>query len=331
MSSAHSYGLHRTGTTDPEANMLRPSGGATANRLFKGAAYGCGMLILAALAVVAAFLLIRAWPAIAGPREATDAVIESFTGGRFTTFLQYVGPLLFGSVLVAALALAMAFFVAIGIAIFISQYAPKRLASGLNVVVDLLAAIPSVVYGLWGGLVLVPAISPFWDWVCRHFGWIPIFAGPASNPPRTVASVAVVLAVMILPIITSMTRDVFMQTPRLHEEAALALGATKWEMIKLAVLPFGRSGIISASMLGLGRALGETMAVLMILSPGFNYSFNLLKASQNQTIAANIAAQYAEANNLGVSVLIATGLVLFVITFLVNYLARRLTGRKVTS
>ena len=187
------------------------------------------------------------------------------------------------------------------------------------------------VYGLWGGLVLVPAISPFWDWVCRHFGWIPIFAGPASNPPRTVASVAVVLAVMILPIITSMTRDVFMQTPRLHEEAALALGATKWEMIKLAVLPFGRSGIISASMLGLGRALGETMAVLMILSPGFNYSFNLLKASQNQTIAANIAAQYAEANNLGVSVLIATGLVLFVITFLVNYLARRLTDRKVTS
>lgn len=165
MSSAHSYGLRRTGTTDPEANMLRPSGGATANRLFKGAAYGCGMLILAVLAAVAAFLLIRAWPAIAGPREATDVVIASFTGGRFTTFLQYVGPLLFGSVLVAALALAMAFFVAIGIAIFISQYAPRRLASGLNVVVDLLAAIPSVVYGLWGGLVLVPAISPFWDWV----------------------------------------------------------------------------------------------------------------------------------------------------------------------
>ncbi len=244
--------------------------------------------------------------------------------------MQYVGPLLFGSVLVAALALAIAFFVSIGIAIFISQYAPRRLAAGLNTVVDLLAAIPSVVYGLWGALVLVPATYPFWDWTAQHLGWIPLFAGPAANPPRTVATVALVLAVMILPIITSMTRDVFMQAPRLHQEAALALGATKWETIKLAVLPFGRSGIISASMLGLGRALGETMAVLMILSPGFGYSFNLLEASKDQTIAANIAAQYAEANNLGVSVLIATGLVLFAITFGVNYAARRLT-RKATS
>ena len=287
-------------------------------------------MILGLLAAVAVFLLMRAWPVVAGPRDATQAVIASFTGGRFDSFVQYVGPLLFGSVLVAALALAIAFFVSIGIAIFISQYAPRRLAAGLNTVVDLLAAIPSVVYGLWGALVLVPATYPFWDWTVQHLGWIPLFAGPAANPPRTVATVALVLAVMILPIITSMTRDVFMQAPRLHQEAALALGATKWETIKLAVLPFGRSGIISASMLGLGRALGETMAVLMILSPGFGYSFNLLEASKDQTIAANIAAQYAEANNLGVSVLIATGLVLFAITFGVNYAARRLT-RKATS
>ena len=146
--------------------------------------------------------------------------------------------------------------------------------------VDLLAAIPSVIYGLWGGLVLVPAIYPFWNWLSKTFGWIPIFAGPAANPSRTVATVSVVLAVMILPIITSMSRDIFLQTPRLQEEAALALGATRWEMVKLAVLPFGKSGVVSASMLGLGRALGETMAVLMILSPGLNYSFKLLQASQ---------------------------------------------------
>ena len=150
--------------------------------------------------------------------------------------------------------------------------------------VDLLAAIPSVIYGLWGGLVLVPAIYPFWNWVAKYLGWIPIFAGPAANPSRTVATVSVVLAVMILPIITSVSRDIFMQTPRLQEEAAIGLGATKWEMIKLAVLPFGKSGIVSASMLGLGRALGETMAVLMILSPGLTYSIKLLRASQNQTI-----------------------------------------------
>ena len=229
--------------------------------------------------------------------------------------------------LVAALALIIAFFVSIGIALFISHYAPKRLAAMLSYIVDILAAIPSVIYGLWGGLVLVPAIYPFWNWIAEHLGWIPIFAGPASNPPRTVATVALVLAIMILPIITSITRDIFLQTPKRLEEAALGLGATKWEMIKMSVLPFARSGIISASMLGLGRALGETMAVLMILSPGLKYSFKLLQASQNQTIAANIAAQYPEADSIGVSVLIGTGLVLFVITFLVNLLARRITEK----
>ena len=174
---------------------------------------------------------------------------------------------------------------------------------------------------------LCTAIYPFWNWVAKYLGWIPIFAGPAANPSRTVATVSVVLAVMILPIITSMSRDIFLQPPRLQEEAALALGATKWEMVKLAVLPCGNSGVVSASMLGLGRALGETMAVLMILSPGLNYSVKLLQASQNQTIAANIAAQYPEANDLGVSVLIGTGLVLFLITFVVNFIARKLTEK----
>ena len=309
------------------SSLTKPVSGEKADRVFRGVAYACGILILVVLAAVALFLLFRAWPLIGGNQQANNAIIANFTGGKATNFWSYVGPLLFGTVLVAALALVIAFFVSIGIALFISHYAPKRLAAVLSYIVDILAAIPSVVYGLWGGLVLVPAIYPFWDWVAEHLGWIPLFAGPAANPSRTVATVALVLAVMILPIITSMTRDVFQQTPRLTEEAALALGATQWETIRLAVLPFGRSGIISASMLGLGRALGETMAVLMILSPGLKYSFHLLQASQSQTIAANIAAQYPEANGLGVSVLIATGLVLFAITFAVNYAARRLTGK----
>ena len=258
---------------------------------------------------------------------AISQTVSSFTGGKASSFWGYVLPLLFGTVLVSLLALLIAFFVSIGIALFISHYAPKKLATALSYVVDLLAAIPSVIYGLWGGLILVPAIYPFWNWVANHPGFIPLFEGPAANPSRTVATVAVVLAVMILPIITSMSRDIFMQTPRLHEEAALALGATKWEMIRLAVLPFGKSGIVSASMLALGRALGETMAVLMILSPGLNYSIKLLQASQNQTIAANIAAQYPEANDLGVSTLIGTGLILFLITFVVNFIARKLTEK----
>ncbi|KFI46468.1 phosphate ABC transporter permease subunit PstC [Bifidobacterium boum] len=310
-----------------KSTLDQPVGGKSADKIFKWIAFACGALILVVLAAVFLFLFFRAWPLIGGDQNANRATIESFTGGKAHNFWQYVGPLAFGTVLVAALALLIAFFVSVGIALFISQYAPKGLATALSMIVDLLAAIPSVIYGLWGGIVLVPAIYPFWNWVAKYLGWIPLFKGPAANPARTVATVAVVLAVMILPIITSMARDVYLQTPRLQQEAALALGATKWEMIKLAVLPFGKSGVVSASMLGLGRALGETMAVLMILSPGLHYSFKILQASQNQTIAANIAAQYPEANSLGVSTLIATGLVLFLITFIVNFIARKITQK----
>ena len=310
-----------------KSTLDQPVGGKSADKIFKWIAFACGALILVVLAAVFLFLFFRAWPLIGGDQNANRATIESFTGGKAHNFWQYVGPLAFGTVLVAALALLIAFFVSVGIALFISQYAPKGLATALSMIVDLLAAIPSVIYGLWGGIVLVPAIYPFWNWVAKYLGWIPLFKGPAANPARTVATVAVVLAVMILPIITSMARDVYLQTPRLQQEAALALGATKWEMIKLAVLPFGKSGVVSASMLGLGRALGETMAVLMILSPGLHYSFKILQASQNQTIAANIAAQYPEANSLGVSTLIATGLVLFLITFNVNFIARKITQK----
>ena len=310
-----------------KSTIDQPVGGKTADKVFRWVAFACGTLILVVLAAVFLFLFFRAWPLIGGDQNANMATIESFTGSKAHNFWQYVGPLAFGTILVAALALLLAFFVSVGIALFISQYAPKGLATALSTIVDLLAAIPSVIYGLWGGIVLVPAIYPFWNWVAKYLGWIPLFNGPAANPARTVATVAVVLAVMILPIITSMARDVYLQTPRLQQEAALALGATKWEMIKLAVLPFGKSGVVSASMLGLGRALGETMAVLMILSPGLHYSFKILQASQNQTIAANIAAQYPEANSLGVSTLIGTGLVLFLITFVVNFIARKITQK----
>lgn len=312
----------------------RGHGDHGADKAFRYVATGAGVLILAVLAAVAVFLLIEASPVFTGDHAKVQATIESFTGNKAHNFWQYVVPLVFGTVLVSALALIVAFFIAIGIALFISQYAPKKLATALNYVIDLLAAIPSVIYGLWGGLVLVPHIYGFWNWVNKYLGWIPLFSadpvsGSISNPPRTIATVSLVLAVMILPIITSMSRDVFVRAPRLQQEAALALGATKWEMIKLSVLPFGRSGVVSASMLGLGRALGETMAVLMILSPGRTFSWHLLVAAQHQTIAANIAAQFAESDNMGVSVLIASGLVLFVITFVVNFIARKLTDKEV--
>jgi phosphate transport system permease protein len=161
-----------------------------------------------------------------------------------------------------------------------------------------------------------------------NLGWIPLFAGPVSGTGRSILTVAVVLAVMILPIITALSREIFLQTPRLHEEAALALGATRWEMIKVAVLPFGRPGIISATMLGLGRALGETMAVAMVLSPSVIISFALIQSQNPTTIAANIALNFPEAHDLGVNVLIATGLILFLITLLVNSLARMVINRR---
>ena len=189
-----------------DKTAVQPVGGKTADKVFRGVAYACGILILVVLAAVFLFLFFRAWPLIGGDQAANSQTVSSFTGGKASSFWGYVLPLLFGTVLVSLLALLIAFFVSIGIALFISHYAPKKLATALSYVVDLLAAIPSVIYGLWGGLILVPAIYPFWNWVANHLGFIPLFEGPAANPPRTVATVAVVLAVMILPIITSMSR-----------------------------------------------------------------------------------------------------------------------------
>lgn len=316
------------------ASVEMKADGKTADKVFKGFAYGAGILILAVLAAVFVFLLLEALPMVTSGQDAVKAAVESFTGGQFSNFWAFAGPLVFGTILSSALALILAFFVAIGIALFISHYAPKKLATALSTVVDLLAAIPSVIYGLWGALVFVPASYPFWNWLAKVLGWLPIFApnprtGVADNPPKTIASVAVVLAVMILPIICSVSRDIFVQTPRLQQEAALALGATKWEMVKLAVLPFGKSGIISASMLGLGRALGETMAILMIISPGYTYAFNLLQTTKQSSIAATIALMFGEASDdVSRAVLFGIGLVLFVITFIVNFIARKITEGK---
>jgi phosphate transport system permease protein len=295
------------------------------DRIFSASAKYAGVLILVVLAAVAVFLLVQGWPAISTPsEELSDAV--SWLGDN--TLLGYVGPLVFGTILAAIIALVIATPIAIGVALFISHYAPRRVASGLGYVIDLLAAIPSVVYGLWGALWLMPKLFPFTEWLTTYFGWIPLFEGPAADPARTIFTAGIVLAVMILPIITAVSREIFLQTPTLHEEAALALGATRWELIRMAVLPFARSGIVSATMLGLGRALGETMAVAMVLSPGLLYSIFILKPGQQQNIAANIALKFPEASGLGVNVLIFTGLVLFVITLLVNMFARWIVSRR---
>ena len=215
-----------------------------------------------------------------------------------------------------------------GVALFITHFAPRRVAQTLGYLVDLLAAVPSIIYGLWGAAVLGPASVGLATWLNRYLGWLPFFVGPVSTTGRTMLVAGLVLAVMILPIITAVSREVFLQTPKLHEEAALALGATRWEMIRMAVLPFGRSGVVSGAMLGLGRALGETMAVAIVLSVSGVVSFNLISSTNPSTIAANIALQFPESSGLAVNVLIASGLVLFVITLLVNALARYIVNRR---
>lgn len=290
------------------------------DRAFSGSAVFAGSMILVTLAAVALFLIIQSVPALVADHE--DASILD------TNFWSYVGPLVFGTVWAAALALIFAVPISIGIALFISHYAPRRLASVLGYIVDLLAAVPSVVFGLWGIGVLAPAVQPIYSWLVDNLGWFPLFAGPVSGTGRTILTAGLVLAVMVLPIMTAICREVFLQTPVLHEEAALALGATRWEMIRTAVLPFGRSGIISASVLGLGRALGETMAVAMVLSATGVITFQLLTSVNPTTIAANIALSFPEAYGMNVNVLIATGLILFIVTFIVNAIARWIVSRR---
>jgi len=290
------------------------------DRVFSGSAVFAGSMILVTLAAVAIFLIVQSLPALVASNEDASILPENFW--------TYVGPLVFGTVWAAALALLIAVPISIGIALFISHYAPRRLASVLGYIVDLLAAVPSVVFGLWGIGVLAPAVQPVYAWLVENLGWFPLFSGPVSGTGRTILTAGIVLAVMVLPIMTAICREVFLQTPVLHEEAALALGATRWEMIRTAVLPFGRSGIISAAVLGLGRALGETMAVAMVLSATGAVTFQLLTSVNPSTIAANIALSFPEAFGMNVNVLIATGLILFVVTFAVNAFARWIVSRR---
>jgi phosphate transport system permease protein len=287
--------------------------------VFSGSTVAAGLTILVLLAAVAVFLIVQSVPALlARPGELP---------GKAVNFWVYVWPLAFGTLWAALLALVIATPLSIGIALFISHYAPRRLARPLGYVIDLLAAVPSVVFGLWGIVVLAPFVQPFYRGLAQYLGWIPLFAGPVSGTGRTILTVAVVLAVMVLPIMTAICRELFLQTPTLHEEAALALGATRWEMIRMSVLPVARAGIVSALMLGLGRALGETMAVAMVLSPALVVNFFLLHSQNPNTIAANIALQFPEASGVGVNALIASGLVLFAVTLAVNLVARAVLAR----
>ncbi|HWJ43733.1 MAG TPA: phosphate ABC transporter permease subunit PstC, partial [Solirubrobacterales bacterium] len=291
------------------------------DRIFSNLATVSGVTILVLLAGVAIFLFAEGLPAV-------TASAGDLPGGE--SFVDYVAPLAFGTVLAAALATILAVPLAVAVALFITHIAPPRVALSLGYLVDLLAAVPSIVYGLWGIFVLGPAAVPVMQWLEEHLGFIPFFEGPASATGRTMFVVGIVLAVMILPIVSAVAREVFSQTPRRLQEGAQALGATRWEMIRMTVLPFGKSSVISGAMLGLGRALGETMAVTIILSVSGIVTFNLIGQANPSTIAANIALDFPESSGLAINLLIATGLVLFAITLATNFLARWIISRQMT-
>ncbi|WDV52760.1 phosphate ABC transporter permease subunit PstC [Streptomyces coeruleorubidus] len=310
----------------PPAIDKRAARGATrpGDRIFLGLSRGSGILLLVIMAAIAAFLTYRASLAISKDQGNFLTTFEWNTNAVPPNF--GIAVLAFGTVVSSIVAMVIAVPIAVAIALFLTHYAPRKLSGPIAYVIDLLAAVPSIVYGLWGALVLVPHMNGLFGWLNDYLGWTGIFSWQ-GGAPRSMLTVGILLAIMILPIITNVSREVFRQVPQMHEEAALALGATRWEVIRMAVLPFGRSGVISASMLGLGRALGETMAVATVLSPTFLIQTSLLDPGGG-TFAQNIASKFGEATEFGRDALIASGLVLFVITLLVNGAARAIIARR---
>ncbi|MFI9832462.1 phosphate ABC transporter permease subunit PstC [Streptomyces sp. NPDC051913] len=304
----------------------RAARGATrpGDRIFLGLSRGSGIFLLVIMAAIAVFLTYRASLAISKDHGNFLTTFEWNTNLQEPVF--GIAVLAFGTIVSSIVAMAIAVPIAVAIALFLTHYAPRKLSGPIAYVIDLLAAVPSIVYGLWGALVLVPNMNGLFGWLDDYFGWTGIFSWQ-GGAARSMLTVGILLAIMILPIITNVSREVFRQTPRMNEEAALALGATRWEVIRMSVIPFGRSGVISASMLGLGRALGETMAVATVLSPTFDIQASLLDPGGG-TFAQNIASKFGEATEFGRDALIASGLVLFVITLLVNGAARAIIARR---
>lgn len=291
--------------------------------LFRWLAKGAGMLILVLLLVIAAFLITEAIPAFQSDQA---NFFSTLTWDPDQNHVFGIAALAFGSLLSSLIALIIGVPIAVGVALYISQYAPKAIARPLGYVIDLLAAVPSVVFGLWGLIWLVPNLIPLSHFLNRYLGWIPLFASTNQTYGKSMFAAGVVLAVMILPIVAALCREVFIQTPGEHIEAAFALGATRWEMVRMAVLPYGRSGMISAMVLGFGRAVGETIAIALVLSASNVITIRILDPA-GATIAGNIANKFGDAGSLGRSALIASGLILFAITLVVNFGARAIVRR----
>ena len=291
-----------------------------ADRAFSWTSFTFALVVVAILAAIVIVLLIDAWPSITG------LGFSFLTGSKWDPVHQIFGaaPAIFGTLVSSLLALLIAVPISLGTAIFLSELAPPWLKGPASFIIETLVAIPSVIIGLWGIFVLVPAVrGPVEGWLSRVLGFLPIFQGDQIGYGFLAAGF--ILAIMIIPIITALSRDVLKAVPGDQREAMLALGATRWETISRAVLPFGRSGLLGAVILGLGRALGETMAVAMVIGNADTISPSLFSAGS--TIASKIALQWGETSGIGLSCLVELALILFGITLLVNVIARLLVWR----
>lgn len=313
-------------TGSPETDS-RPAGpvktSARGDKVFQILITAFAVSIPLLLVVIAVSIGLAAWPAL------SQMGLSFITGSKWDVGAGQFGaaPAIYGTIVSSTLALVIATPLALGVSIFLSEIAPKWLRQPVGFLVDLLAAIPSVVYGLWGIFVLIPILrDPVAPFIrdTLHLGGTPLFSGP--NYGYSMFAAGIILAIMILPFISAVTREVLLAVPRSQRDAALALGATRWEMIRDAVIPYARSGIIGGIILGLGRALGETMAVTMLIGNRPEISASLF--APGYTMASLIANEFSEAtSDAHLSALMAVGAVLFVVTLIVNAIARYLVWR----
>jgi len=298
------------------------------DKLFRGIVTGGGLISLAILGLIGFFLIYNGFEAIRNAGlafltgfEWVDAVPENEQAAAYG-----IGAMLYGTIVTGILAMIMGVPIAVGTALFLSYYAPEWLKKPMVVVVDVMAAIPSIVYGLWGFFVLMPHAEYWAKLIHKYFGFIPFFDMPAPVYTRSPFIAGLVLAIMITPIVTAISREVFAQTPLERVQAAYALGATKWSMIKAVVFPYGRGGVVGGAMLGLGRALGETVAVYTVLNLVYDIRIEVL-LSAGGNVASMIVNKFGEADFVELQALMAAGFVLFLVTLIVNFFANYIINK----
>ena len=298
------------------------------DKVFRSVVTSGGLIAGLLLGLIGFFLIYNGFEAIraAGLSFLTgfnwvDAVPEDGQAASYG-----VGAMLYGTMVTGILAMLMGVPVAVGTALFLSYYAPEWIKKPMVVVVDVMAAIPSIVYGLWGYFVLMPHAEYWAKLIHKYLGFIPFFDMPAPVFTRSPFIAGLVLAIMIIPIVTAVSREVFAQTPLERIQAAYALGATKWSMIKAVVYPYGRGGVIGGAMLGLGRAIGETVAVYTVLNLVYDIRIEVL-LSAGGSVASMIVNKFGEADPVELQALMGAGFVLFMVTLLVNFLANYIINK----